>query len=180
MTLRPGLGASLLSWMLVAVTATLVAATATELQGIVLRLMVAAVVMHTVVIFVGSPRLVIGSSVFILVAVTVEALESSEPLWIRSILIGLLWYVAMEVSWHALDRRTGTIYSRAALVRQVQHVAGVVALTLVLGLVAIVLATAAPGRSVALQAAVLGAMLVVLTAVARQLRSDDESNPSIT
>lgn len=180
MTVRAGLGASVLSWLLVAATAAYVAITATEQPRVVATLMVAAFVTHAVVIFVGSPRLVISSSVFVLAAVTVEALGSDEPLWIRSIIVGLLWYVAMEVSWHALERRDGTIFTRAAVAHRVQEVAGVVALTLALGLVAIVLATAAPGRSVALQAMVLGGVLAAVAALARQLAPDDESNPSIT
>lgn len=180
MTLRPGFGASALSVVLVAVTAIFMATTATELQALISGLMVAAVISHTALIFIGSPRLVIGSSAFVLIAVTVEALVSDDPFWVRSLVVGLLWYVAMEVSWHALDSRDGTTFTRKALAHRAQEVAGVVALTLVLGVVAIILATGAPARSVALQSVVLAGVLAGLAYVAGQLTSDDDSSASIT
>lgn len=180
MTLRSGILASALSLLLVIATASLMVASATALPRVVRILMVVTVVSHGLLIFVGSARLIVSSSIFVLLAVTLESLASSDPSWVRSIAVGVLWYVAMEVSWHALERREGAIYTRAAVAHRVQEVALVVGLTLVVGLVAIAAATVAPGRSVALQAVVLGAVLAVLGAVARQLTRGDDNKASIT
>lgn len=179
MTVRSGVGASILAILLVVLAAVLMTITATELPRLIRGLMVAAVLVHAVVIFLGSSRLVATSSVFMLVAVTLEPAMSDDPSWVRSIAVGLIWYIAMEVSWHALDRRDGTIYTSAALARRVQDVTVVVGLSLVVGLVAIAAATFAPGRSVGLQALVLGAVLAALAVVVRQLAPDDDPHPSV-
>lgn len=174
MTLRPGLGASVLACLLVAAAGLLMTVTATELPGLIRGLMVAAALVHAAVVFVGSSRLVATSVVFMLVAVTVESSVSEDPLWLRSIAVGLLWYVALEVSWHALSRRDGTVYTPAAITRRVHDVTIVVGLSLVVGLFAVIAATIAPGRSLALQALVLGGVLAALATVARQLTPDDK------
>lgn len=180
MKLQAGLPATVLSWLLVVVTATFMAVSSNGLPGLVGGLMVATVIAHSVLIFIGSPRLVIGSSTFVLAAVIAEGLKSDDPLWVQSLVVGLLWYVAMEVSWHALECRNGTIYTRRAVAYRVQEVAGVAGLTLALGLVAIVFVAGAPGRSVALQALALAGVLGALAFVGRQLLGETDGSASIT
>ena len=90
----------------------------------------------------------------------------------RSITVGCWWYVTMEVSWEAIERRHGARNTAEATAHRVQEVATVVGVALLIGVGASALASIAPARSVALQAVVLGGLLTAFVAMIRQVTAN--------
>ena len=165
--------------MIVGVAAMItVGVTASEAGTAITPLMFIAAMMHVGFLIVGSSRFVATSSVPMIGAVMIESGFSDEPSWIRSIVLGCWWFVALELSWEAIDRRHGARYTAAATLRRVQEVVTVVGLALGIGLVASVATELAPARSVALQAVVLGGLLAAFMSLVRHVATTNASNPS--
>lgn len=148
-------------------TAVAISATATVATSAVTQLVAAGVILLVVFLLVGSSRWVGVASGPMLGAIVLEAGFADGPSWTRSILIGCLWFVTMEVSWEAIERRSRARHTRVATERRVQEVVTVVAVALVLGLVAVAATPVAPVRSVLLQAVVLGGLLTAFVALVR-------------
>ncbi len=153
--------------LLAVVTAVALAATATEATTAVTPLVTAGVCLLVVFLVVGSSRWVGVASVPMMGAIVLESGFSDDPSWTRSILIGCLWFVTMEASWEAIERRSAGRHTRAANDRRVQEIVTVVAVALVMGLVAVAATAVAPVRSVLLQAMVLAGLLTVFVTLVR-------------
>ncbi len=143
--------------------------TASEAHTVVVPLMTLAVILHVGFLTLGSARWVAIASLPMVGAIVLESGFAEDPSWIRSITLGCWWFVTMEVSWEAIERRYGARHTRAATARRVQEVATVVGVALLIGLVATVLISIAPSRSVAVQAVVLGGLLAAFVSVIRQV-----------
>lgn len=142
---------------------------ATEASDAVIALLVIAGAMHVYFLVLGSARWVAASSAPVLATIVLESGFSDEPSWIRSIVLGCWWFVAMELSWEAVDRRTGVRSTQAAMMRRVQDVVTVVAVALIVGLIASSATSFAPVRSVVMQAVVLTGLLAAFVSVARHV-----------
>lgn len=165
--IRPGAGVTAMALALGVATAVLIRHTATEALVAVTPLVVSGVVLLSLFVLVGSTRWVGVASAPMVGAVMLEAGFADEPSWIRSIVLGCLWYLAMECAWEAIDRRDGARHSRPATLHRLREVVGVVALALTLGLVAAAATTVAPLRSVFLQALAVGALLATFVLLLR-------------
>lgn len=165
---RNGLWSSVAAVAVAAVATLVLVATATEGLTLVRSLAIVAVAAHVASIVFGAARLVGASMVPMVGAIAVESGMGSEPSWIRSLVLGCLWFVACELAWEAIDRRRGFHYAPAAVAQRVQEVATVVGATLAIGALAAAAVSLAPARSVPLQAAVLAMVVVVLIRFARR------------
>jgi len=146
-----------------------IGATTSEADTAVAPLLLIAGAMHVYFLVVGSVRMVAASSAPVLASFVLESGFGDEPSWIRSIVLGCWWFVAMELSWEAVERRNGARHTRAASMRRVQDVVTVVAITLAVGLIAASATSFAPVRSVAVQALVLAGVLAGFVWVVRHV-----------
>ena len=78
--------------------------TRTEIAG---RLAITGVVLFAIALVVGSPRFVGLATVPVLVGALIASALAAEPAWLRSIVLGSVWYVAVELAWEAIERRDG-------------------------------------------------------------------------
>lgn len=152
---------------------TAMGATATEAGAAVAQLMVIAATLHGGFLIIGSARWVGVSTVPMVAAVMLESGFADEPSWMRSIILGCWWFVTMELSWEAIDRRSGARYTTKATMRRVQDVVTVVCVAMVIGLVASSATSFAPVRSVALQAVVLGGLLAGFLSLVRHVATNE-------
>ena len=145
------------------------AATASESDTAIGPLMLFAGAMHVGFLVLGSARWMAAASAPLLAAVVIESGLGDDPSWVRAIVLGCCWFVAIELSWEAIDRRSGARYTTAATLRRLQEVVTVVGVALVIGLIAASATTFAPVRSVALQAVVLGVVLAAFVSLVRHV-----------
>ena len=169
MMLRPGFAYSAIAVTLSLVAGVAVRVTATEGVNGVTQLMGFAVLVVVVALVFDLPQVLAASTILVLGAVLVEAGLGDEPTWIRSLAIGCLWFITVEVGWEALERRDGSRRTAAAFARRVQELSTVVVLALVLGVVAIALISFAPARSVLLQAVILALVIGLFVHALRQV-----------
>lgn len=165
--IRPGWPWSLAAVGLAVATAVATRLTATEALVAVTPLVVTGVVLLAVLLFVGSSRWVGVASLPIVGSIVLEAGFADEPSWIRSIVLGCLWYLTLECAWEAIERRDGARWTSAAQRHRVQEVLAVVSISLGVGLVAAAATALAPLRSVLVQALAIGALLGVFTVLLR-------------
>jgi len=148
-------------------TALALRVTATEALVAVTPLVVTGVALFTGLLFVGSARWVGVASAPMIGAIVLEAGFADEPSWIRSIVAGCVWYLALECAWEAIERRDGARSTGAAERQRLRELLAVVALSLGVGLVSAAATVVAPLRSVLLQALAIGALLAVFTVLLR-------------
>ena len=169
--IRPGVWLSVAAVALAVLTAVVIRITASDGIDAVNALVAVMLLAHAALVLIGSSRWIGLTSIPVVVAVMVEAGLATQPAWTRSIVIGVLWFLTMEVSWEAIDRRSGVSYTEAATRRRLQEVVSVVGVALAVGFVATAATTIAPVRSVALQAIVVGALLFAFVSLIRQVRA---------
>ncbi len=91
--------------------------------------------------------------------------------WWQTLLVGLLWYLACELSWTSVESRNGTRRSPGVHRQRASEIAAVVALTVVVAGVGIVASTAAPVRTTVVKAIAVSVVLAALVVVGRRLAS---------
>jgi hypothetical protein len=170
--MRPALPFTLVAAAAAAAVALGVSATAVEGQVVVDQLLGLAMIIYVGSLLVGSARWIGASSIPLLGASAIEAGFGDEPTWMRSLVIGCLWFVAVEAGWEAIDRRGGATYTMAATARRLQEVATVVGVSSVIGAAATLAAALAPTRSIPLQGLVVGGLLVAFLFMVRALIPD--------
>ncbi len=170
--IRPGLWFSVVAIVAAGVTAWVAWATSSEGRTVVLQLGVLAVVVFSGFLLIGAGRWIGVASLPMFGATAVEIGFADDPTWMRSIIIGALWFVTLEAGWEAIDRRSGSTYSAAATARRLQEVGTVLGLSLLIGLLATLAATVAPCRSVLIQGLVIGIFLLGLIAFGRLVAPD--------
>lgn len=154
-----------------ALLATIVIITTASAQpDAVLPLALTTMASFAVLLLLGSRAFIGWTTLGVLGAVAIESGAGTEPAWTRALIIGCLWFVAVEAGWEAIDRRDGAEHTTSAQLSRVQDVAVVVGVALGVGLVAIAATAFAPVRSVALQALVLFTLVAALLMFARTLR----------
>jgi hypothetical protein len=140
----------------------------TEIAG---RFAIVGAVLFAVALALGSPRFVGLATLPVLGGALMASAAAPEPAWVRSIVLGSLWYVAVEVAWDAIERRDGAERSVALDHRRTHEVATVMMLSLVTTTAGFLLSFLAPTRSLLVVGLVILGLLVALTR-ATQLLSD--------
>ena len=89
------------------------------------------------------------------------------PEWVRSMIVGCLWYVALELAWDSIERRNGVARSSALELRRTNEVAVVVVVALAVSVGGYALSFLHLPRNLAGQGAILIALFAVLLVVGR-------------
>lgn len=118
----------------------------------------------------GSRRLVAIATLPILAAALIVSAAGDEPAWIRSIVLGTLWYLTAELAWEGIERRDGVQRSDAFNSRRLDEVTTVVALTLAVTTIGASLAFLAPARSVFAMGLIFVGLLIALGSATRRIR----------
>lgn len=168
--LRAGWVQTVAALVLAAVTATLIAVSTSSLSGVAGRLAIASVVVFAVATLLGSARVVGLTTVPVLGAALMASATTEEPAWVRSMVLGCIWYVAVELAWDSIERRDGGHRSSALDHRRAFEVATVVVISLAVTSAGFAASTLAPQRTLFAQAAMV---LVVLAALGFAIRHVD-------
>ena len=139
-----------------------VVATSWDQSQIAGRLAIGGVALFVLALTIGSPHLVGATTVPMLGSALMASGAGSEPAWVRSIVLGCLWYVAAELAWDAIERRDGCERSREFGFRRTNEVATVVVLSLGVTTVGFLLSFLAPTRSMVAAGAALLGLVVAL------------------
>lgn len=167
---RPGGRQAIGSVLLAATSAGIVVAVSplgTQIGG---RVAVASVGFFALALAVGSTRLV-GLTTFAMAASTLATTSSSDPAWVRSTLIGCIWYAAVELAWESIDRREHQERSAAVAKLRINEVATVVTVALVMAAVAFAISSIAPQRTLLTQGATILVVLTTITFATRALEA---------
>ena len=144
--MQPGLRYTVVAAALACAVAVGVAATAEVGATVVGQLAWLAAVLYLGFLAAGSSRWIGVSAGPLLFAAGIEAAFGDEPTWMRSLIVGCLWFVAVEAGWEAIDRRSGARVSTAAIARRLQEICTVVVVTAAVALAATISVGAAPPR----------------------------------
>lgn len=144
--IRQGLAQAAAAIAVAGVTAILIAVAAGgfDFAG---RLAASAVMFFVVALVLGSGRGVGLATLPMLVAAVAALSAATQPLWTRSILIGILWYVASELAWDAIERRSGASRSPELNYRRSFEVSTVVAVALTITTSGFLASRLAPTRT---------------------------------
>ena len=144
------------------------------------RLAAAGVVLFVIALLLGSGRLVAITSLPVLIAGLITLVGQENPAWIRGMVVGLLWYVAAELAWDAIERRDGVRRTVAHNHRRTDEVSKVVLMSLSVSAVAILISGTAPVRSMLVLATVLVALAASLATMAQVSRRFGTDQPNAT
>jgi hypothetical protein len=126
------------------------------------RLGILGAIVFAIGVVAGSSRLVAMATAPVLGAALSVSAAADDPAWTRSILIGCLWYVAVELAWDAIERRSDIDRIGSPGRVRIHEVATVLSLSIAVTTVASLLANNAPERTLALQGALIVSMLAAL------------------
>ncbi|NNC80805.1 MAG: hypothetical protein HKN94_11725 [Acidimicrobiales bacterium] len=175
LTFRPGAVQAVLSLVAaVSVTAAIASASpiSTEIGG---RLAVAAFVCFILTLAYGSARFV-GLSSIPMLSAALAASSSNDPAWVPAIVIGCLWYAAVELAWESIDRRSRGTPSVAVSQQRLNEVATVATLALAVTAAALTFASAAPQRTLLSQGPIIIGLFAAITFVARNLAGQNKGD----
>lgn len=141
------------------------------------QLAVFGVILVACALALGSARLIGVATLPILGAALIASAIADEPAWTRSIVLGILWYVAAELAWDAIERRDGVNRSSAHDDRRIDEVAMVVTLSLVIAGAGLLAASFAPTRTIFTVGLVIVGLLAALLLATRFIReaADEKS-----
>jgi len=175
LTFRPGAAQAVLS-LVAAVSATVAIGSASPISSeIGGRLAVGALVFFILMLAYGSTRFVGLSSVPMLAA-ALSTSSSSNPAWVFAIVIGCLWYAAIELAWESIDRRSRGVPSETVSQRRLNEVATVATLALAVTAAALAAASVAPQRTLLYQGPIIIGLFAAVTLVARNLAGQIDSD----
>jgi len=162
--LRPGTGQAVASFATATATAVSITLSATDHRDVAGRLAVSGVILFAFTLAVGSARLVGLATLPVFGAALVAAGGRAS---VGSIVVGCLWYVALELAWDSIERRDGGERTAAFVHRRVHEVATVVTLALVVTIAGFAATDAAPERSLFTQGPIIVGLLIALGLVTR-------------
>ena len=138
-----------------------------------------AVSVHLLGVVLGLGPAIGVAAVIAMGAGAINVAAADGPVWFEATISGVLIYGAAEAGWEALDRRSGSVRTGAALRYWLEQRAVVALATVLVATVAAATATSAPVRSVLLQTAVGVGFIGALVAAGRRLgRPSSLSAPS--
>lgn len=150
-------------------TAAVVSTADGELGWLAMRASLIALAVLVAAVVVGSPRLAGLASLPMLLGALVGPDQSNGPPWGRSLIVGCLWYVALELVWASIEQRRDVERTEAVDRQRRREVAQVVMVAILVGTGGAVLASVAPTRTLALRAAVIAAVVAAMIGAAQRL-----------
>ncbi|MGI9614655.1 MAG: hypothetical protein ACR2QO_17215 [Acidimicrobiales bacterium] len=155
------------------------ASPANELDWLVGRLEAASVLVVAFGIGLRSERMVAFATAPALVGLVVGATGSIDIAWGRALIVGCLWYLAIEAALSSIEWSGGLQVSVSAIQRRMLDVATVVFIGASIGVLGVAVAGWAPDRTIVARAIVLVAVLAALVFGVRHLATVDRpSDPS--
>ena len=119
---------------------------------------------------VGSARLVGIATLPIFAAALIASAGADDPVWVRSIVLGVLWYLAAELAWEGIERRDGATRSSAFNDRRIDEATTVLVLTLAVTTAAFLTSFLTPVRTVLAVGLVIVGLITALNLANRHLR----------
>jgi len=146
---------------------------ANDFGGLVARLEIASVVFLAFGLGFRSERIVAFATAPALIGLVVGATGSTQIAWGSALIVGCLWYLAVEVALSSIEWSGGLQVSATVLQRRLLDVASVLLFGVAAALVGVLLAGWAPERTIAARVVVLVVVLGALVAGVRHLGSVD-------
>lgn len=119
---------------------------------------------------VGSARLVGVATLPIFAAALIVSAGADDPVWVRSIVLGVLWYLAAELAWEGIERRDGATRSSAFNDRRIDEATTVLVLTLAITTAAFLTSFLTPVRTVLAVGLIIVGLITALNLANRHLR----------
>lgn len=174
--LRNGLAQTVASLVLAGGFVVLVATSDLSRNGAGTRVAAAGVALFAGALLFGSTRVLGLTTLPVLGGAFLAVAGAAEPAWVRSILLGGLWYVVVELAWDAIERRDGAARSPGFSNRRINEVTTVVILALGISTMAFLLSSYAPPRTLFAVGAVVLILLAGLAAATRRVRGASSGN----
>jgi len=155
-------------------TAFLIAMSSANRFGFAGRVALTATGLFVVALLLGSARAISLTTLPMLGAAIAAFSATGQTMWIRSIVIGILWYVASELAWDAIERRGGATRSPAIENRRAFEVSTVATIALAITAVGFLASNLAPTRTLLTVGLVVLGLFVALGMATRHV---DEAGP---
>lgn len=172
---RNGLAQSGFAIVLALVVAALIVTPSSGQSEIAGRLAVIGLALFVVTLAIGSPRLIGLTTVPVLGGALLASASAAEPAWIRSIVIGSLWFLAVEIAWEAVERRDGADRKSAYDNRRINELAMVTTLSVGVTTLGFLLSAVAPTRTLFVIGIVVLGLLLALSLATRRVIAEGTS-----
>lgn len=181
LALADGWKQSLGALVLAAAAAAMVAVPTWSRSQTTARLAILGVVLFAIALTLGSGRLVGLTTLPILGAALISVVNADQPVWVRGLAVGVLWYLAAELGWDAIERRDGVTRTAAYDNRRIDETGTVVLLSLAVTIVAFLVSSSSPVRTIVVVGIALVALAATLGVATQRLRrhADDAPNQSL-
>jgi len=133
------------------------------------RMAILGFVLFAFALAVGSARFVGVATLPIFAAALIASAGADDPSWIRSIVLGVLWYVAADLAWEGIERRDGVRRSSAFNDRRIDEATTVLVLSLAVATAAFLTSFLAPVRTVLAVGLVIVGLITALILANRHL-----------
>jgi hypothetical protein len=143
------------------------------------RLAILGVALFVIALVLGSGLLIGLTTLPFFVAELVSSIGGDNPAWIRAVVVGVLWYLAAELGWDAIERRDGVRRTAAYNHRRLNEANTVVLLSLVVTAAVFLVSSVAPVRTLIVIAVALLGFAAVLAGAAQRLRRTDASKNQV-
>ncbi len=160
---------ALMALLVAAASAATIAAPDWTADNVAGRFALSGVVLFAIGLALGSARLVGVAALPVLGSALFSSATGESPAWVRSIVVGCLWYLAVELAWDSIERRNGVKRSSDLELRRINEVAVVVVISLGVTVSAYAASSLDAPRTLIGQAAILTALFAALLLVIRQL-----------
>ena len=170
LTLADGWPQALEALLLAGAAAGVIAASSWGRSQTAGRLAFFGIVVFLIALIWGSGLLVGLASLPVLVAALVSTIGGDSPAWIRALVVGVLWFLAAELGWDAIERRDGVRRTAAYNSRRIDEAITVVLLSLAVTLAAFLTSETAPLRTAFVIAIALLAIAGAIGVAAQKLR----------
>ncbi len=143
-------------------TAAVVATSASSDDELAGRLAIVGAVVFVIALALGSARLVGAASLPVLGSALASSAGAGDPAWVRSIVLGCLWYVAVELAWASIECRDGAQRGTALDIRRINEVASIVVISLAVTMSAYAASSFDVSRTLARQVLLIVAVIAAL------------------
>ena len=170
MTLRKGWRQTLGAVLLVALASFLTGSATWSTSQTGGRVAIIGAVLFMLALLLGSGRALGLSSLLGLAALLATTLPYDMTSWVRALVVGALWYMAVELGWDAIERRDGVRRTPSYVSRRLEETSTVVLISVVLTAAVFLVSEMAPLRTMLVVATAIIGIAVALGVVASRLR----------
>ena len=162
--IQRGHGRALGAIVLAAATASMIVVPTWTDEVIAARLAILGLTLIVVALALGSNRLIGLASIPMLGSAAIASAVADDPDWIRTIAVGCLWYVAVELAWDSVEQREDGARGRSLDRRRINELATVVTVALVIAIVGASASGFSRPRTLLVQAPIVLSLFVAIGA----------------